>query len=108
MQKGVSIDAIVEVVNSLTLPSNRQSSARNMIGAKELAMMPRDTILINTTRGEQALALALKSGVIGGAGFDVLTGEPLKDGNVLLEIDLPNLMVTPQYACASQEVRIDR
>jgi glycerate dehydrogenase len=52
---------------------------------------------------EQALALALKTGVIGGAGFDVLSSEPPKNGNVLLGIDLPNFIVTPHIAWASRE-----
>jgi glycerate dehydrogenase len=42
-------------------------------------------------------------GVIGGAGVDVLTAEPPKDGNVLLDLKLPNLIVTPHVAWASQE-----
>jgi glycerate dehydrogenase len=90
---------------TLHVPLTRQT--RNMIGSNELAMMRRDAILINTARGglvdEQALALALKTGVIGGAGFDVLSSEPPKNGNVLLGIDLPNFIVTPHIAWASQE-----
>ncbi len=80
---------------------------RNMIGARELGMMKRNAILINTGRGgladEQALADALTSGLIGGAAFDVLTTEPPKQGNILLDLRLPNLIVTPHVAWASQE-----
>jgi glycerate dehydrogenase len=64
-------------------------------------------ILINTARGglvdEKALAQALKDGTIAGAGFDVLTKEPPKDGNVLLDLQLPNLIVTRHVAWASVE-----
>jgi len=64
-------------------------------------------LLINTARGglvdEQALAEALSSGVIGGAGFDVLSAEPPRAGNPLLELDLPNLIVTPHVAWSSRE-----
>ena len=78
-----------------------------MIGAKEFEMMKSTAILINTARGglvdEAALAEALKSGVIAGAGFDVLTAEPPKDGNILLDLDMPNLIVTPHVAWASRE-----
>ena len=90
---------------SLHVPLTPQT--RNMVGAKELAMMKRDAILINTGRGglvdEHALADALKNGTIGGAGFDVLTTEPPKSGNILLDLRLPNLIVTPHVAWASQE-----
>ena len=72
---------------------------RNLIGAEQLAMMRRNAILINTARGglvdEGALAQALQDGIIGGAGFDVLTNEPPTAGNVLLNLDLPNFIVTP-------------
>jgi len=78
-----------------------------MIGAKELATMRRDAILINTARGglvdEPALVGALKAGVIAGAGFDVLSSEPPTNGNVLLGADLPNLIVTPHIAWASEQ-----
>jgi glycerate dehydrogenase len=70
-------------------------------------MMRRNVILINTARGglvdEGALAQALQDGIIGGAGLDVLTNEPPTAGNVLLDLDLPNFIVTPHIAWASQE-----
>jgi len=83
------------------------AGTENMISAKELAMMKRDAVLINTGRGglvdEYALADALKNGALGGAGLDVLTVEPPKEGNILLDLRLPNLIVTPHVAWASQE-----
>ena len=70
-------------------------------------MMKPTSILINTARGglvdEAALAEALKAGTIGGAGFDVLTTEPPKDGNILLDLKMPNFIVTPHVAWASRE-----
>jgi glycerate dehydrogenase len=103
----VDLFTILKESDIITLHVPLTQQTRNMIGSKELAMMRRDAILINTARGglvdEQALALALKTGVIGGAGFDVLSSEPPKNGNVLLEIDLPNFIVTPHIAWASQQ-----
>jgi glycerate dehydrogenase len=76
-----------------------------MIGAAELALMKPDALLINTARGglvdEAALAVALREGRIGGAGFDVLTTEPPRAGNPLLDLDLPNFILTPHVAWAS-------
>jgi glycerate dehydrogenase len=103
----VDLFTILKESDIVTLHVPLTQQTRNMIGSKELAMMRRDAILINTARGglvdEQAVALALKTGVIGGAGFDVLSSEPPKNGNVLLEINLPNFIVTPHIAWASQE-----
>jgi glycerate dehydrogenase len=69
--------------------------------------MKRTAILINTARGglvdEQALVQALQQGLIAAAGFDVLTQEPPKGGNPLLELRLPNFMLTPHIAWASED-----
>ena len=90
-------------VISLHLPLT--DATRNMIGAAELGRMKRTAILINTARGglvdERALAQALKDGVIAGAGFDVLSREPPKEGNPLLELRMPNFILTPHIAWAS-------
>jgi glycerate dehydrogenase len=90
-------------VVSLHLPLNDQT--RNMIGAAELATMKPTALLINTARGglvnEAALAEALRAGVIGGAGFDVLSKEPPGPDNPLLGVDQPNFILTPHVAWAS-------
>jgi glycerate dehydrogenase len=92
-------------VVTLHLPLTPQT--RNLIGTPELARMKPDALLINTARGglvdEHALAQALRSGAIGGAGFDVLSVEPPRQGNPLLELELPNLIVTPHIAWSSAE-----
>jgi glycerate dehydrogenase len=95
-------------VVSLHVPLN--SETRNLFGRAELALMKPSAILINCARGgvvdEGALAEALLQGRIAGAGVDVLTREPpdrTQAGNPLLELDLPNLIVTPHVAWASRE-----
>jgi glycerate dehydrogenase len=69
--------------------------------------MKRSALLINTSRGglvdEAALREALQTGVIAGAGFDVLSQEPPKNGNPLLDIRSPNFILTPHVAWASQQ-----
>ena len=81
-------------------------STHNLIGEAELRTMKRSAILINTARGglvdERALVRALQEGTIAGAGFDVLTVEPPREGNPLLDLRLPNLIVTPHIAWASR------
>lgn len=92
-------------VVSLHLPLTPQT--RNLIGARELARMKPDALLVNTARGglvdENALVGALRQGKIAGAGFDVLSTEPPRNGNPLLELDLPNLIVTPHVAWSSRQ-----
>lgn len=80
---------------------------RHLIGAGEFQLMKRDALLINTARGglvdESALVEALQTGIIGGAGFDVLSREPPREGNPLLNLRLPNFIQTPHNAWASRE-----
>ena len=80
-------------------------ATRNMIGEAQLRAMKRTAILVNTARGglvdERALVRALQEGWIAGAGIDVLSVEPPREGNPLLDLRLPNLIVTPHIAWAS-------
>ncbi len=103
----VDLDTILTQSDIISLHCPLTDGTRNMIGAAEFKKMKRDAILINTARGglvdENALIDALKGGEIGGAGFDVLSVEPPKNGNVLIDANLPNLIVTPHVAWASVE-----
>jgi glycerate dehydrogenase len=96
-------------VDVLSLHCPLTQATRNLIGARELARMQQDAILINTARGglvdAEALAQALRARRIGGAAIDVLTQEPPIDGSPLLAPDLPNLLVTPHIAWAAREAR---
>jgi len=105
----IPLDELLPQVDVLSLHCLLTDETRNLIGTRELEMMKKDALLINTSRGglvdEQALADALRARVIGGAGFDVLTEEPPRNGNPLLADDIPNLIVTPHSAWASREAR---
>ncbi len=105
--KAASIADILRESDVVTLHLPLTTTTRNLIGAAELATMKRTALLINTARGglvdEAALAAALTSGKLGGAGFDVLTKEPPADDNPLLKLDLPNFILTPHIAWASRE-----
>lgn len=80
-------------------------STRNLIDLAALRRMKRTAILINTARGglvdEAALIQALDEGLIAGAGFDVLTIEPPRNGHPLLDVRRPNFLLTPHIAWAS-------
>ena len=103
----VSFDEAVRTADALSLHCPLTPETANMIGEAELQQMKPSAVIINCGRGglvdEHALIAALKYGQIGGAGFDVLTQEPPRDGNPLLKARLPNLIVTPHIAWASQE-----
>ena len=103
----VSFDEAIRCADVVSLNCPLTPQTANMIGEAELQQMKPGAILINCGRGglvdEAALVAALKYGQIGGAGFDVLTQEPPRDGNPLLKARLPNLIVTPHIAWASQE-----
>jgi glycerate dehydrogenase len=91
----------------VTLHTPLNDETRNLIGATELALMRPEAVLINCARGgvvdENALVEALRTGVIAGAGVDVLSREPPReeDESALVKLDLPNLIVTPHIAWAS-------
>jgi len=103
----VDVATILRESDVVTLNLPLTPETKNMIGAKELASMKNSACIINTARGgivdEAALADALRKGVIAGAGFDVLTVEPPKNGNILLDPTIPNLIITPHVAWASKE-----
>src|ERR1700676_1943307 len=94
-------------IASLHCPLN--DSTRGLIGARELALMKSDALLINTARGAlvdgHALKAALKAHRRGGAGLDVLAPEPPPSDDPLLDPDIPNLILTPHVAWAAREAR---
>lgn len=92
-------------VISLHCPLNDET--KNLIAGEEFPQMKPEAILINTARGglidEQALVHALKNNIIAGAAIDVLRKEPPREGNILLDLNIPNFIVTPHIAWASRE-----
>lgn len=101
----VDLETLLKSSDIVSLHCPLTERTRKLIGADQLSLMKPDAILINTARGglidEAALAEALRGGRIGGAGIDVLPEEPPRKGNILLDLDLPNLIVTPHIAWAS-------
>jgi glycerate dehydrogenase len=96
---------VLETSDVISLHLPLTAGTRNMIGLGEFRRMKRSALLINTARGglvdERALVQALDEGLIGGAGFDVLTTEPPREGNPLLDVRRTNFILTPHVAWAS-------
>ena len=103
----VAFEDVLRRSDVLSLHCPLTEETKNLIGANELREMKPEAILINTARGglldDHALLDALKNGRLAGAGIDVLRNEPPREGSPLLEVDLPNLIVTPHNAWASRE-----
>ncbi len=82
-------------------------ATEGMVNADFLSKMKPSAILINTSRGqvidENALADALKNGIIAGAGLDVMNTEPSEKSNPLFS--LSNVYITPHIAWAGFETR---
>jgi len=101
-------EEVLKTSDVITLHLPLLPATRNMIDAPEFALMAKRPLLINTARGglvnEAALAQALRSGQIAGAGFDVTAGEPPASDNPLMQLlDQPNFILTPHVAWASTE-----
>ena len=100
-------DTVMREADAISLHTPLTAETRHMIGVREFGLMKPSTILVNTARGnlvdEAALIDALKSNRIAGAGFDVLSVEPPREGNPLIDLDLPNFILTPHVAWASRE-----
>ena len=101
-------EELLRISDVITLHAPLMPSTRGMIGRTEFALMERRPLLINTARGglvdEEALEEALTSGQIAGAGFDVATREPPPADHPLMRLlRLPNFILTPHTAWASEE-----
>ena len=101
---------VLETSDVITLHSPLTEETRGMLGMAEFEAMKRRPLIVNTARGglvdEAALVRALDAGLIAGAGFDVVDGEPPKADNPLLRAaGRPNVILTPHVAWASDEAQ---
>ena len=104
----VSLEELLASADMLSLHCPLTDSTRHMMNAATLQQMKPSAILINTGRGplvdDQAVADALAKGTIAAYCADVVTEEPPKSDNPLLQ--QPNAFITPHIAWASMEARV--
>jgi glycerate dehydrogenase len=101
------VDAVFRRSDVLTLHCPLTPATKNLVNSDRLGLMKKSALLINTSRGalidEAALAEALNSGKIAGAGLDVLSVEPPPADHVLFKAK--NCFITPHYAWATKAAR---
>jgi phosphoglycerate dehydrogenase-like enzyme len=102
----VGLDELLATSDIVSLHVALAPSTRGLIGARELGLMKRDGVLVNTSRGpvvdQAALTMALASGALAAAGLDVLDPEPPAVDDPLLR--LPNVVFTPHNGGQAEEV----
>ncbi len=101
-----SLEALLPESNVLSLHVPLTEATRGMIGAAELARLPKDAIVVNCSRGgtvdERALHEALVAGTIRGACLDVFEREPPADSPLLA---LPNVLALPHLGASTREAQ---
>lgn len=99
--------ALLEMSDVVTLHTPLTPETNGMIGAAEFAAMKPTAIIVNTARGpvidEAALADALRTKKIAGAGIDVFREEPPAPDNPLFALRDVNIVVSPHNAGLTEE-----
>jgi D-3-phosphoglycerate dehydrogenase len=101
-----SKEEILRTADFISLHIRLTPETRGFLSRKELSLMKKSAILVNTGRGalveRDALLDALTSKKIAGAGLDVFHDEPLKPGDPILGLD--NVVLSPHNAGQTPEV----
>lgn len=104
-----SLPELLGISDVLSVHASLNQETLNLIGGKELKMMPNGSWLVNTARGaivnEPALIEALESGQLAGAALDVLAGERTNERQSVIEYarSHPNLLLTPHIGGVTYE-----
>ncbi|MGQ0596671.1 D-2-hydroxyacid dehydrogenase [Aquabacterium sp.] len=103
------LDDLLAQCDAVSLHVPLTPDTRGLIDARRLALMKPDAVLINTGRGAlvdpHALVAALQAQRLAGAAIDVLEVEPPPPDHPLLAPGIPNLLLTPHVAWASEQAQ---
>lgn len=101
----LELDELLAISDYVSLHMPLTAANRGMFNADRIAAMKPGAVLINTARGElvdeHALARALASGRLSGAGLDVFAKEPPEPGNPLFQCK--NVVLTPHVASGTAD-----
>jgi len=101
-----NLDAMLPHIDILSINCPLTPATTHLMNAKRLSLLSPDSYIVNTARGgiidEAALAAALASQQIGGAGLDVYSAEPRVHPKLL---ELPNVVLAPHIGSATHESR---
>ncbi len=102
------LEEVFKKADFITLHLPLTAENKNMIGEKQFQMMKKGVRIVNCARGglidEKALAVAIKSGQVAGAGLDVFESEPPPKDLELLK--LPQVIVTPHQGASTEEAQV--
>lgn len=106
----VELEELLKQSDIISVHAPLNDRTENLMNMDAFRRMKKSAILVNVARGpivnERDLVTALKEGEIAGAGLDVLSAEPMKADNPLMEMqDSGKLVVTPHIAWATGEAR---
>jgi len=105
-----SADEVIEKSDVISCHVPLTEETYHIIDAAAISKMRTGTILINASRGgildEAAVIDGLKSGKLGGAAIDVFENEPIDATSGAAFADVPNLLVTPHVAWATDEANV--
>ncbi|ONI70278.1 phosphoglycerate dehydrogenase [Actinosynnema sp. ALI-1.44] len=102
----VELDELLARADFISVHLPKTPETKGLIGADQLGKTKKGVLIVNAARGglidEQALADAIKSGQVGGAGIDVFATEPTTSSPLF---GLPNVVVTPHLGASTEEAQ---
>ncbi|NMI01095.1 phosphoglycerate dehydrogenase [Pseudonocardia acidicola] len=102
----VSLEDLLRRADAISIHLPKTPETLGLIGKDQLAMTKPGVLIVNAARGglidEDALADAVRSGHVGGAGIDVYVTEPTTSSPLF---ELPNVVVTPHLGASTDEAQ---
>ena len=101
-----TLESLLSISSFLSLNCDLTPETKGMLNKKNIGLLPKGVIIVNTSRGEvvddEAIISGLKSGHIGAVGLDVYKNEPNLDSRYLT---LPNAFLLPHLGSSTSETR---